>query len=64
MNADLLKTAEAIERAACGGRDKPLEENVLAVTLADALAKGKDRSQLECVCRFLQLVQTALRSYL
>lgn len=42
----------------------PLKLNLLAATWAEAIAKGKNRGEIEAACKFLQLLQSALRAYM
>lgn len=64
MGQDMKDVAEAVGRAAKDGTGTPLECNLLAVATAEALAKGKCKEELERICRFLQMLQTALKEYM
>ena len=64
MGQDMKDVAEAVGKAAVCGAGSPLECNLLAVATAEALEKGKCREELERICRFLQMLQTALKEYM
>lgn len=64
MGEDIYAMAAKIEKAIACASASPLEQNLLAVVAAESLAAGKDKSQLESVCKFLQLLQTAIRAYM
>lgn len=54
----------AVDAATAQEGRSPLAGNVLAVAVADALQKGRSRQELEEISKFLQLLQTALKSYM
>lgn len=55
---------EALGAARVEKRESALEENMLAIAVADKLAQGRQREDIEETIKFLQLVQSALRTYM
>lgn len=64
MGEDMHFAAENIKKAMSFATSSPFEQNLLAVIAAQSLAAGNDKAQLESICKFLQLLQAAIRSYM
>ena len=43
---------------------RPLDCNITAMLAAQILAEGKTKCELKDLCRFISLLQSALRTYL
>lgn len=64
MMREIKDGAAAVAAALSDRVESPLESNLFAVATAEALAKGKSRAELEELCKFLQMLQSALKAYM
>lgn len=64
MNGEIIDAVDAVKRSANCACSSEFELNLLAVTTAENLARGRDRRDIEKINKFLSTLQAALRTYL